>query len=383
MIDVFLFKEMIESLNGKKEHKKYTFYYDETNNYKKIKIRDNGLNVDEAFEKNYILGGVVCLKEEKETVNNSISKLFDEKLIKYKNGEIKAKKLFKDCNNFCECLNKVQIHKILRWIMENCFIHYSTMNCFYYAIVDLVDSFFAENDALSFPKEYIDIMKCEVYNLINYFYKDEFIDLANKINYPNVEGENVKILCDWLIEKIDSVKNRDVFEFEAFRQLVKEKRNFTELVFLKDNEEYTIIENFYELRQQKCIVFFESEHIFDEEDTDEELMTKNPLTIDGKNPFVNYTFENSKNYRLIQISDIIVSLIGKFFDYIDNNFIEKIKIDIKNLNPLQKSNLQLLILLLNKSNNEDSFFLATINSMDFNISRNNTIDYIEKLLMEN
>lgn len=381
MLDIMLFKEIIESMDGSQsQHKQYTFYYDETNNYKKVRIKENGLNVSDAFEKNYVLGGVVCLNTEKQTVNNSINELFDKKLLKYKNGEIKGSKLFKECKNLGECLNKVQVNEILKWIMRNGFIHYSTMNCFYYAIVDLVDSMWVEKDPLPLPKEYIDIMKSEIYNLINYFYRDEFIELANKINYPNVENEDIKVLCDWLIEKIDSVNGREDFELESFRQLVKCKRNASELVFLKDNEDKTVVENFYELRQQRCIIFHNSEHIFDEESTDEKFMIQNPLTKDGITPFVNYTFENSKKYRLIQISDVIVSLIGRFLDYIDNNFIETIKKDIQSFNLLQKENLKLLISLIKKSNNEDKFFIVSINSMDFNISRCNIIDYIEMLL---
>lgn len=379
MINITEFREMLgeEYLN----HKEYTFYYDETNNYKKLRINENGLNVNEAFEKNYVLGGFVCLKEKKEIVNESIEELINKKLIKYKNGELKASKLFKDCKTFLECLNKWQVQELLKWIINNGFIHYSTMNCFYYGIVDLVESFLIDKDKpLPFPKEYIDIMKCEVYNLINYFYRDEFIRLANEIEYPNVKGENVKKLCNWLIEKIDSVNGREDFEFELLRQLIKSKRNASNLIFLEDNEEKTIVDNFYASRQERCIIFSESEHIFDEEPTEEELMKKNPLTKDGKTVFINYTFEDSKSHRLIQVSDIVVSLIGKLFDYIENNFIEKIENDIKNLNDIQKENFKFLITLINKSLEEDSFFAVSINSMDFNRFRYDSLDFIERLI---
>lgn len=56
MINVLDYKEIIKELNGYTENQKeYIFYYDETNNYKKVKIRENGLNVNEAFYKNYVL----------------------------------------------------------------------------------------------------------------------------------------------------------------------------------------------------------------------------------------------------------------------------------------------------------------------------------------
>lgn len=382
MINIIEIKEILG--NEHEKVKEYTFYYDETNNYRKLRIREKGLNMNDAFKKNYVLGGFVCLKKDKENVNKSINELFNNELSLYKNCEIKSCNLFDGCKNVLECLNKEQLTEILKWSIINGFIHYSTMNCFYYAITDLVDSFFIfEGEQIPFPKEYIDIMKCWLYDLINYFYRDEFIKLANEINYPNVQGNDVKILCDWLIEKMDSIGERLGFDFELLKSLVKDKRNFLNLTFLEDDEnKKTIVESFFALRQQRCIIFCDSEHIFDEELTDEKLMLKYPLTKDGKNVFVNYIFENSKNYRLIQVSDIIASLIARLYEYLDNNYTENIQSDIENLNKRQKENFILLINLINKSVNEDKDFTVTVNSNENIMFRNDILEYIEKLLIE-
>lgn len=113
MLNIIQFKEMLEGLEDIQNHKEYIFYYDETNNYKKVKITGTGLNVNEAFYKNYVLGGFCCLKNNEKEVRTSISELFSKKLIKYLNGEIKAHNLFKDCKSFVECLNRPQINVIL------------------------------------------------------------------------------------------------------------------------------------------------------------------------------------------------------------------------------------------------------------------------------
>lgn len=382
MIDVTKLKEMIEGVEGARNSSKYIFYYDETNNYQRVRISENGLTNNDAFTKNYILGGFCCLKDNKEMIDISINELFNKKLIKYLRGEIKGYNLFKDCKSFIECLNKMQVTEILNWVYNNGFIHYTTMNCFYYSITDIVDSFFTEEPEILIPKVYIDIIKSQLYHLINGFFKEEFIELANQINYPNVEEKNIKILCDWLISIIDRVNGRENFEFELFRQIIKSKRNSEELIFLKNNNDKIIFENFYSLRQQKCIIFDDSYHIFDKELRDEKFMSLNPMTKDGKTIFVNYTFEDSKKYRLIQISDVVVSLIGKFFDYIDNNSIEVIKKEIKTINKTQKYNLKQLINLINKSYNEEKFLIEALNSMDYNMSRNNIMKYIERALIE-
>lgn len=323
------------------------------------------------------MGGFCYLKEKNNSIK--ISDLFQNKLRKYSNGELKATNLFKECKTFLECLNKTQVKIILEWVNENGFIHYSCMNCFFYSIIDLVDSFFTEEPEILMPKEAIDIIKNEMFLLL-FNYKDEFIKLAYLINYPNIAPENIKKLCDWLINLIDLVNTDDSFNLELARQIIKSKRNKDILLFLQDNDEKTIADNFYALRQQKCIIYDTSYHIFDEESTDEELMEQNPMTLDNKTTFKNYEFKNSKDDRLIQISDIIVSLIGKYLDYIDNTKISDIKNDIQNLSLQQQNNLKLLIELINKSYKHDSFLIGTINAMDINTYRNNIKEYIYNIL---
>jgi len=135
------------------------------------------------FFKNYVLGGMCFRKEEEQIID--VSELFNTQLKKYSTGEIKGSKLFKDCSTFLDCLNKSQVTSILEWIDKNCFIHYSSKNCLYYAIADVVDSFFTDIPKLPLTREFSDIMKSQIYHLI-FNFKEEFIKIANEINYPNI-----------------------------------------------------------------------------------------------------------------------------------------------------------------------------------------------------
>lgn len=378
MLNVDDFKIKIKEINNYiNEPKKYKFYYDETNNYKKVRIRDNGLNDDNAFLKNYVLGGI-CFKKD-EDKNIEINKLFNTKLKKYLNGELKASRLFKDCNNFLECLSKNQITSILEWIAENCFIHYSSKNCLYYAIIDVVDSFFVDIPNLPITRKFLDIMKSQIYHLI-FEFKDEFIKIANDINYPNIEEKDVQKFCDWLIKLIDKVNKNDQANLELTRQIIAKNRDSKKLIFLQGNEEKTIVEEFYTLRQQRCIFFDESYHIFDNEQDDEKLMKKYPLTKDGVNVFKNYEFKDSKTDRFIQISDVISALLSRFFDFIDNNNPGEVSNALLVINETQRKNLKTLIKIINKSNEEESFFLCTVNSIDLKIYRDNMMNYIYRIL---
>ena len=375
MINIYDFQEKIKQINNYTQTtKKYQFYYDESNNYRKIKITESGLNNNKAFYNDYVLGGFCHYANQKP----DIEKLFKEQLTRYKNGELKGKTLFKNCD-FIEALNKKETGILLNWIKENGFIHYSSLNSFYYSIIDLVDSFFAKEPENKLPKEISNICKSELYLLL-FTYKDEFIQFAHTINYPNIKEKDVPILCQWLIELINMVNINEEFNLEFIKQIIKSNKKNKELIFLLNNQERTIVECYYELRQQKCIIFDESTHIFDEESYDEELMKNNPLTKDNITVFKNYTFENSKSNRLIQVSDFVSHIIAKYLNFIDHNNINDIKRKLTSCNTLEKENLKLLIYLIEKSYNEDTFLIGTINALEINTYRNNIKDYIKTLL---
>lgn len=378
MLNVNNLKTGIKEINNYiGEPKEYKFYYDETNNYKKVRIRETGLNDENAFFKNYVLGGICFRKEEEQNID--VSELFNTQLKKYSTGEIKGSRLFKDCSTFLDCLNKSQVTSILEWIDKNCFIHYSSKNCLYYAIADVVDSFFTDIPKLPLTREFLDIMKSQIYHLI-FNFKEEFIKIANEINYPNIEEKDIPKFCDWLINLIDKVNQNDKADLSLARQIISEKRNAKSLIFLQSNEEKTIIEEFYTLRQQRCIFFDNSYHIFDNESDDEKLMKKYPFTKDDINVFKNYEFKDSKTDRFIQISDVITSLLARFFDFIDNNSFGDIYNSLLTANDIQRKNLKKLIKIINKSNEEESFFLCTINSIDLKIYRDNIINQLYNII---
>lgn len=109
-------------------------------------------------------------------------------------------------------------------------------------------------------------------------------------------------------------------------------------------------------------------------------MKNYPLTVNNNGILKNYEFKSSISERLIQISDIVVSILSKFFTYIDATNSEVIRNEILNLNKIQKESLVLLFDLINSSNEQNSFFLASVNPQDINLSRRRIISFIEELL---
>lgn len=92
MIEVETLKEMIYDLHGYKEsYKKYNFFYDETNNYRKVRITANGFNDNRVLIENYVIGGI-CFKSN--VTSESILKLKNKLKIDQEH-ELKSAQLFR------------------------------------------------------------------------------------------------------------------------------------------------------------------------------------------------------------------------------------------------------------------------------------------------
>lgn len=379
MIEVEDFKEMIKELHGYSENdKSYIFYYDETNNYRKVRITDRGFNDKNILKENYVLGGICVNKKHSINIASVLGNLKIQP-----SQEIKSRMFFRGKNKFEECISNKNLTVVLDWIIENAFIHYLDMDNFFFTVIDIVDSLVDDSIVVKFPKDMVDYMKNELYLLlktnINYF-----IDLCNKTNYPNVNENNVELFCNGIISLIDVNIQRfdDGTEFflEMLRQLFKSKRKSRELVFLKNNEDKTIVEGYYGNRQQRCITIQKSKHIFDREDKDEEAMADNLMVLKDGNLLKNYKFVDSKEYLEIQVSDVIVAIIAKYLSFLSNNTAEYIDEKILNLNNTGKTNLKKLIEIINKSDKENKFFIATVNPFQVINYRNLMNQHVEFLL---
>lgn len=62
----------------------------------------------------------------------------------------------------------------------------------------------------------------------------------------------------------------------------------------------------------------------------------------------------------IQISDIIIGVIAKLYDYLDKKNVEQIEKDIKKLNNYEKNNIKKLLQIIDKSQMECKAFIVVI-----------------------
>lgn len=345
---------------------KFVFYYDETNNFRKVLLKEEGkFNIDN-INSTFVLGGLV-LEEELEPLSIEEARtLFN---LQPTIREIKLKHFGQ--GNFIDILKSKKLSKFFEWILEkNIYIHLSATNLLYYSIVDIIDSVidFSKWEKelklyynaylvnigvppISFENYYREslfLLKNELYEAIIYNIK-KVTSLFIKYNYPNIDKSKVREFYNNLFEiiNIDEKKHPHLYTFYELFSSPKEAP------FITNNEDKVLIDSFLTFYTRNVILFRNSKHIFDEEKSIiNELRKYNPIEN------LNYEFKNSKNNTFIQFSDVIVGFAGKFYDYILNTDI----ITIKNLNldDIQRLNLSKWIKIINRSEDKCPAFTQAI-----------------------
>jgi len=79
-----------------------------------------------------------------------------------------------------------------------------------------------------------------------------------------------------------------------------------------------------------------------------------------KDKKINIDFIDSKDNEFIQISDVLVGLIGKMYEYLNKNSLIEIENDLNNLNSIQNINIKLLKDIVIKSDKISKMFIHSI-----------------------
>lgn len=339
----------------------YIFYYDETNNIRKFWFKDeNRLNIPKKdLTKNFVLGGIVHYKADaKFNLEDLKQKLHLQSTMK----EIKLDHIAK--GDFISCLKSKKLEVFLDWlILSDFFIHYSSLNILYWSLVDIIDSVMKEN----FIVIHLDL-KTVFYEFIKVDL-DSFLKILYKYDYPNIKREKSIQFLDEVSQFIE--KNRVEFiEKYPFLNLklidiilyLLKQADKQDLTFIMDEKDNILIEHLFPFYLRPLGIFKNSQHIFDEEKQIEDFFFSYDL-FDGENKWENIKFEDSKENVLIQISDVIVGLIGKLFDYTNNLTFEQITNIRTQLNENQIKNCSSIAKLLLKSDNHSLAFNHSIQSL--------------------
>lgn len=344
---------------------KYYMYFDETNNVKKLNANKNPeqnriLNIDNVKE-HFILGGIAT-KEQDAPI--SLEEL--KRITRIKQGpqmqEIKSHHIME--GDFLNAIKAPRLTPILELIKQNhWFIHFSDVNLLYYSLVDIIDSLVYNSSYSSMiwnPCIFFGI-KDELYRIFNK-HLDENLDILMSFDYPDVKKENLHAFRMFLANMTrkyhtEGGKINNLTEL-FIKVLIDSDVNNRDLVFVQDEDKGILIDSFKHFYSTRICEFTSSVLTLDNEGDIVASLQETPIIMNGQK-LTNYTFVDSKSNTFIQISDIVISIIAKYLEFVDDEW-ENVKKKLDKLSEVGRKNLSILNEILLYSDSENRLFFEQV-----------------------
>jgi len=335
--------------------KKFTIYYDESNNIRKLYLQDSGFNVPR--HDNFILGGIVL--EEGQSLGD-IALLRKTLRMQENATEIKLKHI--GSGSFEQILGSPKMGVVLTWLIDHkIHIHYSNINILYWSIVDIIDSIISDEAFEAYYHAHR-VVKNELYRIATCDIT-QFLKILKTFKYPDLSKDNTQKFLSELYNFLEINNPEDTnLPTIILKELIRNAKMLPELIFLTNNKESILIDNFSDFFLRPLYIFKDSTHIFDDEKVIEKILDGYKL-MDGDRE-VSSRFSDSKNEFGIQLSDILTSFLGKYFIFIEEHSMTELLVIKTNLNATQTSNLKLLQNLINASHEVSNAFFHRIAPID-------------------
>ena len=348
-MDVNEVRELAKALHGlDKVDNSYTFYYDETNNIRRLHVTPSGLNVQNPHC--YVLGGIVHKGPIRDLHIDTLRSTLN---IQKSALEIKLKHLGK--GEFVDLLKSTKIAIILDWMTsEELFIHHQVLDVIYWSIVDIVDSIITKDGSTQLMR-YALPMKNDLYTVLSYDL-DDTVRLFKKYTYPDVG----RALRPAFVNDLRNILEQrrcllPEFNYQVLKGILQKAVHLESLPYLEDEKPNILLDEFSMFYINNICLFKNSTHIFDIEEVIEARLTAETFVYDGR-PMQNYKFVDSKNEGGIQIADVTVGLLGKFFTFVNRTGLDELHDIRSHLSPSQTQNLSRFAKLIDLSIDENKAF---------------------------
>ncbi|WP_426803427.1 DUF3800 domain-containing protein [Xanthomonas campestris] len=356
-----------------------TFYYDESNNHRKLWIdpERRAYNIEKDTQRkvpvgrNFVLGGVAHYGE---TSTADFSALIESLSLDKSVNEVKFKNIAK--GDFDACLKSERIGPLLSWLIESdLYLHFFSINIEYWAFIDIIDDclIWCHESGAQFELRSMDEpdqFKDALYSVIR-MDRTSFLDLAHSFSYPDLEGKTssfidaiAKHLKSVLIspeheEQLEEVGLRDAIE--RLWQLFNASAGITEMTLVQekgeDGQEPMLIDAFTPFFDYTVMSRSQDNLIMDMEAKVKECFDKIPERLTGA---VSFRFVDSKEEPLVRVSDMITGLVARCLQFVDDHDHQYLAEWHESLNKWQRQNLSLLKQLIDKSDDRDPMLLHRV-----------------------
>ena len=189
----------------------------------------------------------------------------------------------------------------------------------------------------------------------------------SRFNYPQIQNSELNaFLRAWKDYILQCKKNNDINKFaeKVFYDSVIERIDTVLISDVRFENRDCIVERYDIYYQIMPILFLNSTHIFDEELEIQEELLKNAQWTINEQKINNYSFTNSVNSRMVQVSDVMVSLISKLLKYTrefemgnrTDISLSKLKSSLKT--QMQRENFCLLMKIIKNSYEKNQQFIC-------------------------
>lgn len=359
-MDLSIFRQMLLDDSGsdlsndlvKFDNKECVFYYDESNNTRKLWLDKDDFNA--PIDRDFTLGGVMHFGK---SCNARVDALKRELQLQKSVKEIKFKHISKS-NDFWGCLAEERVNLFLQWLNESdLYVHCSNVNTLYWAIIDIIDSI---NEPAYIP--FNRLMKNELYRIARSNY-GEFYRLLHQYDYPNIAPEKTFSFYQRLIDFIDRRNGELSFEVELLRQGLKDAHKQSELPFLQGNQQKTVIDSFFPFYIRPIGIFPYAQHFFDHEDQIEKQFGESIL-FQEREKAKDFCFVDSKAHQFVQLSDCVVGLFGKYYAFINNTSLPEVRQLLEDISAMQRSTLARFAQVVHKSEKLSKLLFNSVESND-------------------
>jgi Protein of unknown function (DUF3800) len=323
---------------------RYTFYYDETNNVRKLHLTSTGMNIRRPDC--FVLGGIVHRGSPRPI---ALAELHAALRLQPSVKEIKLKHL--GAGGFLDLLTSSKLETLLEWLRAQEFLlHYQVIDLLYWSIVDIVDSIVTEVGQPVLMAAHL-LLKDSLYTVLRDDV-DGTAELLSRYNYPDVGRERRSA---FIAELRDLVEHREPllehFPFYMLKGLLQAAKELESLPYLEDETPHVLIDGFGSFFLNRLCLFTKAQHILDDEKQIEAYLESLPL-IDNGVPLRHFRFANSQSEPGVQLSDPVAGLLGKLFSHLNRTPLDELEEEMANLTNQQRRSLRLLARLLDASTDE-------------------------------
>lgn len=320
------------------------FYYDESNNCRKFSLNSEKENFNHDYTADFVLAGIATKNEFRIPFEELKTKFYLQNNV----TELKSKSLFRG-KDFLQCMDTKYANAYLKLFSDyDLFLHYSHVNNFFYTIVEILDSIASPQEMEDFGFDYFK-MKSTFYTMLEPNIEN-VIQTMITYSYPNIKTSDIEAFCNGILNCIKS-RYKQTPEEKFISGMLKRASKSNEMIFIQNNEDYVMQENYAIFYVDPILKFKKSTHHFDEELSIQEEVA-NTVSKYAKD-LHNYEFVNSKTNTLIQLSDLTAGLVAKLISLMNTTPPSKMHSIIADLSNTQVENCLIFNKQRIKSNNHN------------------------------